>query len=73
MKKTVVFLCLVGILIAAAVLGGCQAGSDREGTWQETAVSSPLAKKLVATIQKLPEVGAAIEKVDLVNGIQAIS
>lgn len=72
MKKTFVFLCLLGALGAAAVLGGCQAGSDIKGTGQETAVSSPLAEKLAATIEMLPELGGAIEKIDLVNGIRAI-
>lgn len=39
---------------------------------QEVPLAAPLADKLTATIKKLPEEGAAFEKIELLNGIRAM-
>lgn len=72
MKKYLVSAFLVGLLSAnvaqADFLGlGCK---EEKGT--EIPVAAPLADKLTATIKKLPEEGAAIEKIELINGIRAM-
>ena len=38
----------------------------------EIPVAAPLADKLTATIKNLPDTGAAIEKIELINGIRAM-
>lgn len=46
---------------------GCK---EEKGT--EIPVTTALADKLTATIKKLPREGAAIEKIELINGIRAM-
>jgi hypothetical protein len=72
MNKYLVSAFLVGLLSSslaqADFLGfGCK---DEKGT--EVPVAAPLADKLTATIKKLPKEGAAIEKIELFNGIRAM-
>ncbi len=72
MKNLVFSALLIGLLssnvVQADFLGlGCK---EEKGT--ETPVAAPLADKLTATIKKLPREGAAIEKIELINGIRAM-
>ena len=39
---------------------------------KEIPVAAPLADKLTTTIKNLPDTGAAIEKIELINGIRAM-
>lgn len=72
MKSLVFSALLIGLLSSNLAQANFLGFGCKEEKGQEFPVSSPLADKLTATIKKLPREGAAIEKIELINGIRAM-
>ena len=72
MKRTMISLCLIGSLAAGMARVDVSALDYVVENAAEVPVASPLSDKIIATIKKLPDEGAAIEGIDLVNGIRAM-
>lgn len=62
-----VFLLLASPVISAKSLFGCD-----EHKGKETPVTGASAEKITATIKKIPDIGAAIKYIELIEGIRAM-
>jgi|GEM_PF-1938908 len=75
MKRNALFftlllsLWLAGIQLATADTGLFNFGS---GKGKETPVTGASAEKITASIKKIPDIGAAIKHIDLIEGIRAM-
>jgi hypothetical protein len=72
MKRYVFFILFAGLFLAANHTAWAKSGFFDFDSKKETPVTAAVAEKITATIKKLPEEGAHINNIELIEGIRAM-